>query len=40
MLHLELGLSGKRRDVGVLDERGEKVAVTAVPPDGDGLGTS
>ncbi|MGO9151379.1 MAG: IS110 family transposase [Acidimicrobiales bacterium] len=37
MLYLGLDLSRKRLDVCVLDERGEKVAVTATPPDGDGL---
>jgi len=38
MLHLGLDLSRKRLDVCALDERGERVAVTAVPPDTDGLG--
>ncbi len=37
MLHLALDLSRKRLDVCVLDERGEKIALTAAPPDGDGL---
>jgi transposase len=37
MLHLGLDLSRKRLDVCVLDERGEQLAVTAAPPDGDGL---
>jgi transposase len=37
MLHLGLDLSRKRLDVCVLDELGEKVAVTAASPDGDGL---
>jgi transposase len=37
MLHLGLDLSRKRLDVCVLDERGEKLAVTAAPPDTDGL---
>jgi hypothetical protein len=32
-----LDLSRKRVDVCVLDERGGRVAVTAAPPDGDGL---
>ncbi len=33
MLYLGLDLGRKRPDVCVLDERGEKVAVTATPPD-------
>src|ERR1035441_8172427 len=37
MLHLGLDLSRKRLDVCVLDERGERIAVTAAPPDADGL---
>jgi transposase len=37
MLHLGLDLSRKRLDVCVLDERGERLAVTAAPPDTDGL---
>ena len=37
MLHLGLDLSRKRLDVCVLDERGEKLAVTQSPPDLDGL---
>jgi transposase len=37
MLHLGLHLSRKRLDVCVLDERGEKLAVTAAPPDAGGL---
>ena len=37
MLHLGLDLSRKRLDVCVLDERGERIAVTAAPPDAEGL---
>jgi hypothetical protein len=37
MLHVGLDLSRARLDVCVLDEVGELVAQTAVPPDGDGL---
>jgi transposase len=37
MLYAGLDLSRKRLDVCLLDEQGEKVAVTAAPPDGDGL---
>jgi len=37
MLYAGLNLSRKRVDVCLLDERGERVAVTAAPPDGDGL---
>ena len=37
MLYAGLDLSRKRVDVCLLDERGERVAVTAAPPDGDGL---
>ena len=37
MLYAGLDLSRKRLDVCLLDERGEKLAVTAAPPDGDGL---
>jgi hypothetical protein len=37
MLHLGLDLSRKRLDVCALDERGERLAVTAAPPDADGL---
>jgi transposase len=37
MLHLGLDLSRKRLDVCALDERGERVTVTAVVPDADGL---
>jgi transposase len=37
MLHLGLDLSRKRLDVCVLDERGDKVSVTSVPPDTEGL---
>src|ERR1017187_1845087 len=37
MLHLGLDLSRKRLDVCVLDERGERLAVTDAPPDTDGL---
>ena len=37
MLHLGLDLSRKRLDVCALDERGEGVAVTAAPPDAEGL---
>jgi transposase len=37
MLHLGLDLSRKRLDVCVLDERGERLAVTEAPPDADGL---
>jgi len=37
MLHLGLDLSRKRLDVCALDERGERVAVTATPPDAEGL---
>jgi transposase len=37
MLHIGLDLSRKRLDYRVLDERGQTVAVDAVPPDGDGL---
>jgi len=32
MLHLGLDPSSKRLDVCVLDERGERIAVTAAPP--------
>ncbi len=35
MLYDGLDLSRKRVDVCLLDERGEPVAVTATPPDGD-----
>jgi len=38
MLYAGLDLSRKRLDVCVLDERGERVWVGAVPPDRDGLG--
>jgi hypothetical protein len=38
MLHLGLDLSRRRLDVCALDERGEELAVTAAPPDTDGLG--
>jgi len=37
MLYAGLDLSRKRLDVCLLDERGERVAVTAAPPDADGL---
>jgi hypothetical protein len=37
MLHLGLDLSRKRLYVCALDERGDRVAVTAAPPDDDGL---
>ena len=37
MLNLGLDLSRKRLDVCALDESGEKLAVTATPPDTDGL---
>jgi transposase len=37
MLHLGLDLSRKRLDVCALDERGERIAVTAAPPDAEGL---
>ncbi len=37
MLHLGLDLSRKHLDVCVLDEGGEKLAVTAISPDADGL---
>ncbi|HOT24151.1 MAG TPA: hypothetical protein PLK79_06930 [Thermoleophilia bacterium] len=37
MLYAGLDLSRKRVDVCLLDEQGERVAVTAAPPDGDGL---
>jgi transposase len=37
MLYAGLDLSRKRVDVCLLDELGERVAVTAAPPDGDGL---
>ncbi|HEY3359401.1 MAG TPA: IS110 family transposase [Polyangia bacterium] len=37
MLYAGLDLSRKRVDVCLLDERGERVAVTAAPPDADGL---
>ncbi len=37
MLYAGLDLSRKRVDVCLLDEHGERVAVTAAPPDGDGL---
>jgi transposase len=37
MLHVGLDLSRARLDVCVVDEAGELVAQTAVPPDGDGL---
>jgi hypothetical protein len=37
MAHLGLDLSRKRLDVCALDERGEGVAVTAAPPDAEGL---
>src|ERR1035441_2483181 len=37
MLHLGLDLSRKRLEVGVRDERGERTAVTAAPPDAEGL---
>jgi transposase len=37
MLYAGLDLSRKRLDVCLLDARGERVAVTAAPPDGDGL---
>ena len=37
MLYAGLDLSRKRVDVCLLDERGERVAATAAPPDGDGL---
>jgi transposase len=37
MLYAGLDLSRKRVDVCLLDEEGERVAVTAAPPDADGL---
>ena len=37
MLHAGLDLSRRRLDVWLLDERGELVAESAVPPDVDGL---
>jgi hypothetical protein len=37
MLYAGLDLSRKRLDVCLLDERGERVAVTPAPPDDDGL---
>jgi transposase len=37
MLHAGLDLSRRRLDFCLLDERGERVWVGAVPPDGDGL---
>lgn len=37
MLYAGLGLSRKRVDVCLLDEQGERLAVTAAPPDADGL---
>lgn len=37
MLHAGLDLSRKRLDVCLLDEQGARVAVTAAPPDADGL---
>ena len=37
MLYAGLDLSRKRVDVCLLDEDGERVAVTAAPPDADGL---
>ena len=37
MLHVGLDLSRRRLDVRLLDARGEVVAETAVPADGDGL---
>ena len=37
MLYAGLDLSRKRLDVCLLDEHGEKVVVTAAPPDSDGL---
>jgi len=37
MLYAGLDLSRKRLDVCLLDENGERVTVTAVPPDADGL---
>ena len=37
MLYAGLDLSRKRLDVCLLDEHGQRVAVTASPPDGDGL---
>jgi len=37
MLYAGLDLSRKRVDVCLLDERGERVVVTAAPPDADGL---
>jgi len=37
MLYAGLDLSRRRVDVCLLDEHGERVAVTAAPPDGDGL---
>jgi transposase len=37
MLYAGLDLSRKRLDVCLLDQHGEKLAVTAAPPDGDGL---
>jgi transposase len=37
MLYVGLDLSRKRLDFHVLDERGRRVAVDAVPPDADGL---
>jgi hypothetical protein len=37
MLYAGLDLSRKRLDVCLLDEHGEKVAISAAPPDGDGL---
>ena len=39
MLHAGLDLSRSRLDVCVLDEGGERVAVTQCPPDADGLRT-
>ena len=37
MLYAGLDLSRKRLDFCLLDGEGERVAVGAVPPDGDGL---
>ena len=37
MLHVGLDLSRRRLDTCVLDEHGELVAETAVPPDTDGV---
>ncbi len=40
MMYAGLDLSRKRADVCLLDEDGERVAVTAAPPDADGQGSA